>query len=395
MYCTMYFPQSSGHQPVGMDQYNSSISYVQDRQNNGDHNYNNNVIHENHHAYSQGQSQQYNSNYPYQVETADAGSHHTAVGARSEAEALFNSSSKYRQLPCRTFISVGTCPYRERCVYLHDPRCVSKEARTRTRKKNKEDSTSDSLFWPVMPQSKVNSRLDGNQQPHVVQEYSVPVPRQDQYEKHDRALYSLWMHFVDFCISNSVVGELSEHLKCVLSSEVLVNMQTKAPRLNVFVKLSQCHNDTVKSNIALSAQASLENAPQKSLIGNQNTEDMDTSQEFQPISLNSSLMHNSPETFAPNSFAKDPFLQGKRPGVTAALTGMNYRSQFGPNDFEDNLSLESITRMSPNTVSATSMKLHPDGIINSTDTEEHRNLHQQAYQSQINGNSVMGILSGP
>ena len=31
--------------------------------------------------------------------------------------------TRYRQLPCKTFISVGTCPYRERCVYLHDPRC--------------------------------------------------------------------------------------------------------------------------------------------------------------------------------------------------------------------------------------------------------------------------------
>ena len=34
---------------------------------------------------------------------------------RSASEALFDSGSKYRQLPCRTFVSVGTCPYRERC----------------------------------------------------------------------------------------------------------------------------------------------------------------------------------------------------------------------------------------------------------------------------------------
>ncbi len=30
------------------------------------------------------------------------------------------NANKYRQLPCRTFIAVGTCPYRDRCVYLHD-----------------------------------------------------------------------------------------------------------------------------------------------------------------------------------------------------------------------------------------------------------------------------------
>ena len=52
-----------------------------------------------------------------------------------------------RQLPCRTFVSSGACPYRERCVYLHDPRLVHKGARTLTRKKNKEDIVQDSLFW--------------------------------------------------------------------------------------------------------------------------------------------------------------------------------------------------------------------------------------------------------
>lgn len=37
------------------------------------------------------------------------------VYPRSASEAIFDSSAKFRQLPCRTFISVGTCPYRERC----------------------------------------------------------------------------------------------------------------------------------------------------------------------------------------------------------------------------------------------------------------------------------------
>jgi hypothetical protein len=57
---------------------------------------------------------------------------------------------KFRQLPCKTFVSVGSCPYRDRCVYLHDPRLVYKEAKTKTRKKNSEDSILDSFFWPVM-----------------------------------------------------------------------------------------------------------------------------------------------------------------------------------------------------------------------------------------------------
>jgi hypothetical protein len=28
----------------------------------------------------------------------------------------------FRQLPCRSYIATGTCPYYDRCVFLHDPR---------------------------------------------------------------------------------------------------------------------------------------------------------------------------------------------------------------------------------------------------------------------------------
>ena len=34
-------------------------------------------------------------------------------------------SRPFRQLPCRTHISIGACPYRERCVFIHDPRIAS------------------------------------------------------------------------------------------------------------------------------------------------------------------------------------------------------------------------------------------------------------------------------
>ena len=48
---------------------------------------------------------------------------------RSKAEADIlngtNNTTRHRQLPCRTFISTGFCPYKEHCVYLHDPRLVS------------------------------------------------------------------------------------------------------------------------------------------------------------------------------------------------------------------------------------------------------------------------------
>lgn len=40
---------------------------------------------------------------------------------------------KCRQLPCRTFISTGSCPYGDRCVFLHDPSVTSKPVYIRTK----------------------------------------------------------------------------------------------------------------------------------------------------------------------------------------------------------------------------------------------------------------------
>lgn len=48
--------------------------------------------------------------------------------SRSNSHESFNNtqvSDKFRLLPCRTFISTGTCPYGDKCVFLHDPRVTS------------------------------------------------------------------------------------------------------------------------------------------------------------------------------------------------------------------------------------------------------------------------------
>lgn len=44
-----------------------------------------------------------------------------------------HSQFKCRQLPCRTFISTGSCPYGDRCVFLHDPSIVSKPVYIRSK----------------------------------------------------------------------------------------------------------------------------------------------------------------------------------------------------------------------------------------------------------------------
>lgn len=48
------------------------------------------------------------------------------ISPGAEGKAGGAGLSKCRQLPCRTFISTGSCPYGDRCVFLHDPCIASK-----------------------------------------------------------------------------------------------------------------------------------------------------------------------------------------------------------------------------------------------------------------------------
>lgn len=103
---------------------------------------------------------------------------------------------KYRVLPCKTFISVGNCPYRDRCVYVHDPRVGSKAAnKTSTRRKNKEDNGADAFFWPTMPISKGGPQ---QRKPNAIQNYAVESAFPGSAVSH-LAVHSMWEHFVDVC----------------------------------------------------------------------------------------------------------------------------------------------------------------------------------------------------
>ena len=43
--------------------------------------------------------------------------------------------------------------------------------------------------------------MDSYRKPAVFQEYNVPYPQNDIYQRHDETIYSVWMHFVMFCVS--------------------------------------------------------------------------------------------------------------------------------------------------------------------------------------------------
>lgn len=68
---------------------------------------------------------------------------------------------KCRQLPCRTFVSTGSCPYGDRCVFLHDPSIVSKPVYIKTKRKSKDDTSTDAFFWPTMSLNSVMGKVDG------------------------------------------------------------------------------------------------------------------------------------------------------------------------------------------------------------------------------------------
>jgi hypothetical protein len=118
-------------------------------------------------------------------------------------------------------------------IYLHDPRCICREAKTKTRKKNDEEYTLDSMFWPILPWKVVTTKLDHMNQPHVVQPYIVPPPSHDLYHQHDEAVYSLWMHFIDFCLATNSRNDFS-------APDLPTNHYTKRSRLSIFRTLSLC-----------------------------------------------------------------------------------------------------------------------------------------------------------
>lgn len=105
----------------------------------------------------------------------------------------------------------------------------------------------DALFWPVMPYPMVAAKLDMNRQPHVIQSYSVPLPQPDQYRKHDMSVYSMWMHFVDFCLATSESGNVrhADSAPCFSAPDVPINSYTDEARLKFFQFLSSCNGRPV------------------------------------------------------------------------------------------------------------------------------------------------------
>lgn len=148
---------------------------------------------------------------------------------------------KCRQLPCRTFISTGSCPYGDRCVFLHDPAIASKQVYIKTKRKSKEDSVTDTFFWPTMSLNSVMGKLDGKQMPHIHQPYIVPAPYSyfQINSNNDNAVFSMWEHFLDFCKTDSLSIVTVPRTVATTNPFSANNPYTGKKRLPILVHLSQ------------------------------------------------------------------------------------------------------------------------------------------------------------
>ena len=67
-----------------------------------------------------------NSQISNRMESIRSSGHAGSVVPSPQQAVITPPAAKCRQLPCRTFISTGSCPYGDRCVFLHDACIVSR-----------------------------------------------------------------------------------------------------------------------------------------------------------------------------------------------------------------------------------------------------------------------------
>lgn len=155
------------------------------------------------------------------------------------------SKEKFRRMACNTYICCGGCPYSDRCVFLHDSRLEYKYARNRPSKQTKHSiGPKDTFFWPDMRKDHIYQRLDHMGLPDVHQSYQIPShfchPMADV---HNKAIFSIWGHFVDFCMKSSWENCPKQFYKrdsydeedCLCTANKYL---PESKRLDVFVTLS-------------------------------------------------------------------------------------------------------------------------------------------------------------
>jgi len=96
----------------------------------------------------------------------------------------------------------------------------------------------DSFFWPLTSQDAPGANNNNPRKTtHNFRSYSVAAPKKDQYQLHDRSLYSLWMHYVEFCRMTAKCHK-SNNAPKMASQDLPINIFSQRKRLSVFQLLS-------------------------------------------------------------------------------------------------------------------------------------------------------------
>ncbi len=149
-------------------------------------------------------------------------------------------SNSLNCLLCKSFVMCGDCAYQNRCQYIHDPRITNNIYKSKTRRKNSEDETSDMWFWPKMPNIMLNKKIDGN--PITYQHYNVPKPLYNDTDNHSYfehvSMYSIWNHFINFIVIKN--NNNDQYYDNHYFHNININQFTNKSRLPIFIALASC-----------------------------------------------------------------------------------------------------------------------------------------------------------
>jgi hypothetical protein len=197
-------------------------------------------------------------------ESVDSLGEGTPSSARSRGQKKGHKSLQSqpcRQLPCRTFLSCGTCSFGGRCLFLHplplkssskwpepdrDRGFATKYSRGQQKAHNG-STDQDAFYFPTMSMEVVSEQLDAKGLPLISQEYVLPSPYSSGKRRgkantdlsvapipqclSNRAAYltslSVWHHLLDSLKSKKTKNDCYER----------INKHTGNPRLPVFAAL--------------------------------------------------------------------------------------------------------------------------------------------------------------
>lgn len=130
----------------------------------------------------------------------------------------------------------------------------------RTTRQSKANSTvKDTFYWPDMTRKDVSRNVDMQGLPTANQMYIIPEAfKLNPLNYHNRGLYSLWAHFVEFCVHNSHYlarrfGDISSEPFFQISSYQENPHVPGAKRLDIFITLSMGRSYSSEKKLLLTS----------------------------------------------------------------------------------------------------------------------------------------------